>query len=186
MIDELQSIDWRPAIGDPTVLGWTLVATHAVGAFLCLRAAAIDRARIGYRGADFWQLLAAVLAFLAVNKQLDFQTLLTEIARAAAETNGWHGHRRMVQFFFVYGLLAIGGAGLAVFVLRLRRLEPPRQWAAFGAVSLGLYVLLAAADFHHMEEFLPLTRGWRAIKVALEFSGAALIAVGAVKAGSTE
>src|SRR5262245_63104416 len=92
---------WRPGIGDPTPLGWLTVAAYAVAAALCARAA-LREGRSGPRG--FWWGLAAALALLGVNKQLDLQTLLMQVSRDLARAQGWYDRRQAYQRLFIGGV----------------------------------------------------------------------------------
>ena len=67
---------WKPGIGDPTVYGWLAAAAYALGALLCWRASR----RAPARERKFWLIAMALLAFLAINKQLDLQTLFAGVA----------------------------------------------------------------------------------------------------------
>ncbi len=117
---------------------------------LCIRATLV-RKYAGTGEFAFWRAFAGLLVFLGVNKQLDFQTLLIVIGRAAAHAEGWYDNRRVVQKLFVGVLILalIGLVSLAVsrhgFFLRNHRLM---------AVGLGLvliYALLRAAEINHLE-----------------------------------
>ena len=59
-----------------------------------------------------------MLIVLGINKQLDFQTLLTEIGRKIAHAQGWYEQRQEVQVIFVSLLMLIGAAGLLTFTLK--------------------------------------------------------------------
>src|SRR3954468_15751872 len=78
---------WRPGIGDPTLLGWTTVVAYFAAALACGRTAAAK----GGRPTPFWSLLSLLLVFLGFNKQLDLQSVLTEIGRRLAREQGWYG-----------------------------------------------------------------------------------------------
>ena len=82
-MDLLLTIRWRPGIGDPTFMGWLTVAAYAIAAFTALLAARrAGRAPGTTRGSrGMWLLVAAFMALLCLNKQLDLQSLLTDIGR---------------------------------------------------------------------------------------------------------
>ena len=122
-----------------------------------------------------------MLVFLGVNKQLDFQTLLIVIGRAAACTEGWYDDRRIVQKLFV-GALALALMGLVswamfrhVFFLRNHRL------AAIGLGLVLIYALLRAAEIDHLElgaSSKPADQPWLWI---IEVAGVTLCILGAAR-----
>ncbi|MFU8883765.1 MAG: hypothetical protein ACNA7Q_15490, partial [Rhodobacterales bacterium] len=95
--------EWSAGIGDPHVMGWVTVVAYAT----CAMAAAILTIRNPFHGPNawrervFWGGLAGVMAFLAVNKQLDLQTLMTVIGRCHAQIEGWYDDRAGVQRGFI-------------------------------------------------------------------------------------
>jgi hypothetical protein len=106
---------WRPAIGDPSFMGWFTVAAYAVGAVLAARASRAEACGDGElqgRRSRLWLAVAVAMACLCVNKQLDLQSLFTDIGRAVARHQGWYEQRRSFQKWFVLGVLV--GAGLSV------------------------------------------------------------------------
>ena len=158
-------------IGDPTVLGWTIACGYAITAWLCWRAfcreTTVNRAR-------FWLMLSMVLALLALNKQLDLQTLVTAAARDTAKEQGWYASRRPVQVGAVLGgllLVALGGA-LAFNALRgsLRRMWP----ALAGLALIGVYIAVRMTSLHELDAVV--IGGWFPMKWWTELLGLALIA----------
>ena len=177
---------WSPGLGDPTLAGWVTVAAYFVGAYLCLGAFKVERARAGrpprgvgayveglfwflrslrgprhlntipsqHRISALWLGLGAMLAFLGVNKQLDLQTLFTEIGRLVAHSQGWYGERRGVQAMFIFLLLFAGWWALrSVLALGRGRMREVR-FALLGAIFLVCFVAIRAASFHHVDELI--------------------------------
>lgn len=131
---------------------WVTVAACLLAAAMSMRAAA--------RGASvpydrrFWQVAAGLLAFLAINELLDLHTLLTIAGRAHAKAFGWYGAHRVAQFAFVIALSgAAAMAGLAMLWLT-RRADYAVRLALVGLAFIGLFALLRAASFHHLDDFL--------------------------------
>ena len=92
---------WEAGIGDPTVVGWITVVAYGVSAALSLRCA--RRTAIGLEH-WFWVGAAVALVLLGFNKQLDLQTLVTQIGRDMAMREGWYAERRVAQAAFVSAL----------------------------------------------------------------------------------
>jgi hypothetical protein len=128
----------------------------------------------------WWLALSAILLVLGINKQLDLQSLLTEVGRAAAKTEGWYGQRRQVQFAFV-GIIAIACIGvMSSLFWSMRRRAPSLKLALFGLTATSSFVVVRAASFHHVDLWLGqsvLGARWNWI---IELTGIATIAAGAV------
>ncbi len=146
--------EWQSSIADADLADWVTVAAYLLAAFLSARAArhAWLRRQPGER--LFWQFTTLLLVLLAINELLDLQTLLTSLARAHAKANGWYGEHRRVQHLFVIALaLAALFAGIGMLWLT-RRSHLAVRLAAIGLGFIGLFILLRAASFHHLDEIL--------------------------------
>jgi hypothetical protein len=143
---------WRPEIGDPSLLGWLTVAAYLVAFAMCWRSHDVARARPnGARPARAWAALASCMLLLGVNKQLDLQSLFTQVGRAAAFAGGWYAQRHAVQIWFI-ATLALGGAVAGLTALLLLRDHAEELWlAAVGTGLLAGYVLTRAAFFNHID-----------------------------------
>lgn len=150
-------VAWRPVIGDPSIMGWVTVFLYAVAAAYCVR--------IGFlRGADFkkqvkrqlvlWRVLALVVSFLCVNKQLDLQTLLTEMARYYSRQYDLYEMRRQFQVMFIAGLLLFGIFALTLLFVMYRAVLRDNLLVIMGATFLMVYVLVRAASFHHVDRLI--------------------------------
>jgi hypothetical protein len=170
---------WSPGIGDPTPLGWLTVAGYALACVLSVRAASRDRAG----NARLWLGIAVFLASLAINKQLDLQSLLTALAREGALAHGWYQSRRPVQALFVLVVMALS-AGAALWLLTLtRRRGTAIRVASLGVAFLLLFVIVRAASFHHMDAFLRETFVAVTMNHLLEIGGIALVGLAAAATG---
>jgi len=176
---------WRPGIGDPTLLGWITVAAYFSTMVACGRVWRLDRraSRNGKSASPtLWLVLAVLLGLLGVNKQLDLQSLLTEVGRTAARRQNWYAQRREVQAAFIVGVGVVALAALAT-LSWLARKEPRRNMTALaGIVLLFCFVMIRAASFHHFDMFIQSSFAgvkWNAI---LELGGIGLVALGAALA----
>jgi hypothetical protein len=119
------------------------------------------------------------LLALALNKQLDVQTMLTRAARNVANTVGVYQHRRMLQVAFV-ALVTMGilsAAGAAARAGKLHALLRRYSFACAGVAILVAFVLVRAAAFHHVTPALAAP-----LPMLLELVGASLIAAEACRA----
>ena len=146
--------DWRTSLAHADAADWVTVAAYLIAAFFSGRAAAHASLRRETLEIVFWRITAALLVFLGINELLDLQTLLTSLGRDHAKANGWYGERLRVQYVFVLllGILAVA-VGIAVLWLTWRAHAAVRL-ALVGLVFIGLFVLLRAASFHHLDKLL--------------------------------
>jgi hypothetical protein len=174
---------WQPTIGDPTFMGWFTVFAYAVAALLAgWTAIKVGRDRVletGARVRTIWILVAILLAFLCINKQLDLQSLFTDMARAVFKAHGWYDERREVQWWFVLGALVFSGAFGVWFTWRFRSF-----WKSHTLLVVGLFVLLTfivvrAISFHHVDQFLRIRLEGVKMNWLLELTGILLISVAA-------
>ena len=149
LIAATQDGRWQLGIGDPSIWGWLTVGVYLVTAGRCFFKAS------WYRQSDeafrFWLILGLFLLFLAINKQLDLQTWLTQTLKDTAISHGWYEQRRVLQVAFV------GGIGLTMLVLLFTlRLTLAHLWHRYTLVWVGLlmlyaFILVRAASFHHID-----------------------------------
>lgn len=176
-----ERINWTPGIGDPTVLGWVAVFGYFWAAFLAMLVArsvrSYDPLRMRAESPLFWSMMAWILIFLGFNKQLDLQTLFTDIAREIAKEDGWYEGRREVQMYFMMGIA--GASGL--FLLFLTFLIRAGFWRCFpallGLLFLCTFVLFRALSFHHFEYLLRQEVKGTFINNLLEMGGIGLFAM---------
>jgi hypothetical protein len=144
---------WRPEIGDPSFMGWFTVAAYVACAIMAFLAA---RSRPGgeRRSYSFWSLVSLLMLLMAINKQLDLQSLLTEMGRQVARHQGWMEQRRTVQFWFIVCFGALSLAGFAGFVFAVRDLFKRFLLAFIGLFFLLSFIIIRAAGFHHFDEVL--------------------------------
>ncbi len=177
---------WTPGIGDPTWMGWVTVVAYVVAAYFAWAACkksrctarahgAIEASNVGEQRqlAAFWFLMFIALALLGINKQLDLQSLFTEVMRDLALRQGWYDERRKFQFEFVVGIAAVAIVGVGVTALLLRRVWRHARIAVLGMGWLLAFVVIRAASFHHVEVLL--SSNGKLWNFVFETSGIALI-----------
>jgi hypothetical protein len=176
---------WRPGIGDPTPIGWFTVAAYFAAAIVCGRVWQLDR-RAHQAGANasptFWLTLTVLLGALGVNKQLDLQSLLTDVARSLAKSQNWYAQRREVQLLFIAAVGVAAVVALAAFAWIARKEWKRSVTALAGIVLLLSFIVIRAASFHHVDAFINTRLAgvkWNAI---LELGGIGLVALGSVLA----
>jgi hypothetical protein len=198
-------IQWTVGIGDPTLVGWLTVVAYFAAAWLCLRAFMVEKAgpprpyrqamaalwRVvkkhwpappaPARRAGLWLLLALLLAGLGINKQLDLQSLLTEIGRVTAMESGWYENRRAVQVGFIGATLVTAAAAVAALWWFVRGHLRDFRLAIGGMVVLLAFVVVRATSFHDMDAFIRTSVGGLEMNWVLELGGITLVAVAAAR-----
>ncbi len=181
----ISQISWRPQIGDPSFMGWLTVAAYAVAALLCFIAA--DRSLLtadpkqGQRWRRLWLGLAVFMLLLCLNKQLDLQSLFTDVGRVLARREGWYDNRRIVQRWFVLGVAMTGAVTFLILAWKIRFALRESIILLFGLISLMTFLVVRAASFHHVDmllgsEIVGVRMNW-----ILELGGIALIAFSAAQ-----
>jgi hypothetical protein len=164
-------------IGDPNFAGWLTVAAYLLASALAFRAGrsaeAADEAR-------FWLGVAVALFVLGANKQLDLQTLATDLARAVSRAQGWYAYRRVIQAIFIAAVAIAAAVGAARLANRFRS-SPPALKAAIGGVAFILaFIVIRAASFHHVDSALRLDFAGIRAAFVLELAGIAVLAASAL------
>lgn len=164
---------WTPTIGDPTIYGWTAALAYLVAALLCWHAH-YDAPSSERRA---WSALALLLLALAINKQLDLQTLLTDVGRSTAKAHGWYRNRRIVQSVFI-AVLALGGATGILVLFRIFRRTSWSLWGALaGTALLFLFVLIRASSFEKVDILINSSLGGVRANHAMELGGIGIVAL---------
>lgn len=159
----MQFSDYLSSIEHADLADWVTVAAYLMAAMISATAASKASLRRERRDHIFWRATAILMIFLGINELLDLQTLLTVIGRANAEAYGWYAIHRTVQYYFVAGL-AVFAAFTGIAVLWLTRgTHIAVRIALIGLGFIGLFILLRAASFHHLDELLG--QGFRAFSL---------------------
>ena len=168
---------WRPEIGDPSLMGWLTVAAYGLAAFTAwLAARRAGRAPGLTRGSrGLWLLVAAMMTLLCLNKQLDLQSLFTDIGRVLSRNQGWYKDRREFQKWFVLGVLAVSFLTTVFVVFRYSGFWKKHVLLVSGMAFLLTFIVVRAISFHHFDVLLK-TRLWgMKMNWFLELTGIALI-----------
>jgi len=181
----ISQIRWRPQIGDPSFMGWLTVAAYASAAILCFVAASrcldIADPEQSHHRRRLWLGVAIFMLMLCINKQLDLQSLFTDMGRVLATREGWYDNRRAVQRWLVLGVAAAGAATFLFLAWKIRSALRENLILLLGLTSLITFIVIRAASFHHVDKLL----GWEILGFRmnwiLELGGIGLIVVGAAQ-----
>jgi hypothetical protein len=148
------AIVWHSDTGYPTLPGWTVAGAYVVGALFCVRAALVTRQAQQPNKLNPWWVLAILLLFLGINKLIALQSLLIGLGRAAARTEGWYQHRRVVQAVFVVLFTLALLTMLAACFKKWRCFLKEQPLVLAGFLLLSVFVVIRASGFNHVEELL--------------------------------
>jgi hypothetical protein len=182
-----QSINYKPGIYDPSVIGWTITTAYFSAAFLCLWAGLAEKKlkMTNDKPASYmlWFCLAVLMSILGINKQLDLlQTVAVLMIRGIANENGWSSGRSEFQTAFVVLVVMFA---LLLFIGLLWRIR--KSWQRHWLVLLGLvfvigFLAIRTASFNDVD--YPLSQ-WRVIghlrmKYVVELGGVFMVGAGAL------
>jgi len=173
----VHQVGWRPGIGDASLMGWLTVAAYVLAGISCGWAASATRPDDDGRGGDRhkWIATAVLLAVLGLNKQLDLQTLVTDLGRVLAQHQGWYQERRGVQTLVVLGTLVVSIlTALAVF-RRFRKFWSDNLLLGAGITLLATFVVVRAISFHHVDVLLGTRVAGMKFNWLFELTGIAMI-----------
>jgi hypothetical protein len=124
------------------------------------------------------------MAFLAINKQLDLQTLFTDFGRFEARAHGWYAKRHDYQVAFIVGVAVLGIVAIAAMLGRARRASGPVRGAIVGLGLLLLFVLVRASSFHKVDWLISRDLGGFRANHLMELGGIAVVAMFAFRAST--
>lgn len=196
-------LNWTPEIGDPSFAGWLTVVAYFYTCWCCVQAfkaeksgpprpfwqliAPLFRVLVKHwpqvpgpaQRSAIWLLLAGLLLALGINKQLDLQSLLTELGRKAAHAQGWYEDRREVQSLFILVVLLGAIASMWFLHIIMRGLDAAFRLAGLGASTLCAFVVIRAASFHGVDELIDLSFLGLRVNWILELGGISMITIAA-------
>jgi len=151
------TIGWQPTIGDPSFMGWFTVFAYFI---TCIVSAKVYVAgdytfqRKSQRHMQLWLAIAIIMLLLCINKQLDLQSLFTQIARVVFHELGLYEDRRHYQSLFILGILFTGVSLIAWLIYAYYQVIKNHLLALIGLAFLIIFVLIRAASFHHMDQLI--------------------------------
>lgn len=167
---------WVASIGDPTIIGWVTVFIYFTVAIICRKAASSAGSNKSEK--LFWLWLTILLIALGVNKQLDLQTLFTQIGRDLSIAQGWYKDRRIIQTGFIILIGLISVTGLTVLMKKYKNSNSAIKIASFGCMILFVFIIIRASSFHHIDLFINMELANIRMNCILELGGLAVIGTG--------
>ena len=173
---------WSPGIGDPTPIGWLTVVCYIWAAWLCLQVIRRDYDLKLVLSRDeklLWRMIVVGLVLLGINKQLDLQSALTEIGRMIAAYQGWYARRHEIQIEFIGWVALLAVVMCCLLAYLAYRAPMATRIALVGSVLLLAFVVIRAASFHHVDQFIRHNIAGIRMNWILEIGGLLVIGFGA-------
>jgi hypothetical protein len=144
---------WAPAFGDHDLYGYVMTVVHLVAAGLAVKVAIQGPFLSDARRAErwLWAIGATGLVALAINKQLDLQSMILAAARCVARGQGWYENRRAYQTEVILGMTIAAAVIVPVVLLLLRKAFVGNLAFVLSMSALVAFVLLRAISFHHLD-----------------------------------
>lgn len=176
-MDLIHQFRWRPQIGDPSLMGWLTVFAYGAAAFTCWLAARRAARAPGTTGGSRanWIMIALLMAFLCLNKQLDLQSLFTDIGRVMSRNQGWYQQRREFQKYFVIGVLGFSFLTTAFLFVRYRQFWKQHFLLGAGLAFLLTFIVVRAVSFHHIDVLLKVQLAGLRMNWIFELTGITLV-----------
>jgi hypothetical protein len=143
---------WQLAIGDPNITDWAICAAYALAASLAVIVLRVSPFDTVHRSREkiLWALIAGLMAALALNKQLDLQSLMLATGRCLAQEQGWYDSRRLVQRDFIFALIALAAVMGGVLIWLLRGIMRHNLIALIGLATVAGFVSLRGGHLFHI------------------------------------
>ena len=125
-----------------------------------------------------------ILFCLGVNKQADFQSLLTLYGREILHHAGLHDVRRPIQVAFILGIAVVSLLGVVLSLWLVRRWSWPCRFAAVGLGIQAAFLVVRATSFHNVDHLLGWRLGGLKINLLLESIGLVVMLWAAIAAGN--
>lgn len=176
----MKGMSWTLGIGDPSLMAWVTVFAYLICALCALNLFRSAKVRFGThqkQQSAFWLMMFVVMMALGINKQLDLQTLFTDLGRYFAREQGWYGHRGAVQKVFILGVMCVGVLLLGSLCWFYRSVLKTNVLAILGLTVLFIFVLVRASSFHAMDRFINLQFLGLKTNWILELGGIGLVLI---------
>ena len=120
------------------------------------------------------------MTFLGFNKQLDFQTLFTELGKYLAQSGDWYDERHTIQILFIAGLSLMALTASIILLWSIRKMPSSVKFASIGLCFLGVFIVVRAAIFHKVDRFFSQDEQGLRWDSVLELGGIFIIAVAGI------
>ncbi|MCH2208677.1 MAG: hypothetical protein MK132_22790 [Lentisphaerales bacterium] len=168
---------WSLQVGDPTVSGWLITAAYI---FVGLMSFKVFSGSKGYDLQEYkvWFYLALMFFGLGMNKQLDLQTIISDVGRWVATRLNLMEYRHLFKRAFIFGLFVSLVSFVWYYRIPLKSFIKKYRIVGFGSALVIFFIFARALSFHifsipfneflaHFEVYLV----WEAIALTLTLVG---------------
>jgi hypothetical protein len=177
---------WKPRMGDPSLSGWVITIAYFCSFVLCITNGLLfrssERRATSSQRARLWYIFSGIMLVFGVNKQLDLQTLLTQVGSRLSQAQGWYELRRAVQLLFIVVLFVVFVLFIVYTLKKLRDNWRHFTVTPFGILTVLVWVMVRAALMQHVDSiiFHTYVHGHRRVNHLIEFGGIVLTGLGAL------
>ena len=151
------------------------IAAYAIAALACWTAALSQGALRPDR--RFWVVAGAIMAVFAIGKLLDLQTVLSQIVRSAAISEGVFSGRRQFQALFI-ALCAAAATLVALWLGWHQRHRPNTvRWAGLGLLWTTAFIVVRSVSYHDVDVLIGRMVWGVPVNSLLELAGISWIAL---------
>lgn len=138
---------WKFGIGDPTFEGWAISLLYLLTAILSFRKYKSHH-RQNRPDYQLWGIISFLLFFLSLNKQLDLQTIVSDVGRWIAINLEMMEQRHIFKRVFILSIFILG---LIISVLLRKNIYNfirSEKVTFLGMLTLLTFIFLRATSFH--------------------------------------
>lgn len=162
-------------------MGWVTVFAYGCCALTTLMAAWRAGKNPWQNDRRLWTIVTILMTMLCLNKQLDLQSLFTDIGRTIAWQQGWYENRRSFQKEFVLVVMAASVVITGFLTWRFRGFWKRHFLLAGGLAFLLTFIVVRAISFHHVDLMLKMEVSGVRMNWFLELGGILLIWIAAAR-----
>jgi hypothetical protein len=144
---------WKSYRGDYSFSGWMVTFFYVLCCFILLFVFFKTSFTSG-TDKTFWILIFGIILFLSINKQLDLQMLITDIARTTAKEYHLYETRKLFQIKIISFFTSLGFGAIALLIFFLRKSHKSVFVALGGITAIFLFLFFRLISFHKIEAIL--------------------------------
>jgi hypothetical protein len=144
---------WHLQFNDNTPGGWLATLLYGVVIPLCWNAFAQRKAaEPGYAGLSrrFWFSFSLAVTGLGINKQLDLQTLFSQVAHVMFIRVGMSEYLRFVEFIVGIMTIAVGAMVALYLCIIAEQAHSTERFVILAALALLAFSVFRFASFNHL------------------------------------
>ncbi len=165
---------WKDKRGDNSFSGWVVTLWY-IFCSLFLLYFLLRLPAVPWRERIFWYVVCAAVVFLAINKQLDLQMLVTDVLRTAAREYQVYTVRKSFQIRVVSLFASLGLSFLLLLLSVLRNFHKSLYLAVAGVSCLFSFLVLRLISYHGIDAVFSRRIGCFTLFETMEIAGGFLI-----------